>query len=74
MGDIRAQPLAVHVYDLEISRGETSALYATIAEVHHPDYLDVTALRAIYGQPVRSDTRRSLGLEAVLALTDQKMN
>ena len=74
MGDIGAQPLAVHVYDLEVSRGETSSFYATIAEVHHPDYLDVATLAEIYGQPVRSDTRRSLGLEPALALTYRKMN
>ena len=46
-----AKPLAVHVYELSVTRGDSSYVYATIAELHHPDYLDAKALQALYGRP-----------------------
>ena len=46
-----AKPLAVHVYELSVTRGDASYGYATIAELHHPDYLDIKALEALYGRP-----------------------
>lgn len=42
---------AVHVYVLGVSRDEDTLTYATIAEVHHPDYLGLTDLPEIYGPP-----------------------
>lgn len=43
--------LAVHVYVLDIVKGESRFQYAAIVEIHHPDYLGVGDLRAIYGVP-----------------------
>jgi hypothetical protein len=74
MGGIDAQALAVHVYDLEVSRAGTSARYATIAEIHHPAYMGVSSLIEIYGDPDETTPERSLALEQVLALTREKMN
>ena len=42
-------PLATHVYVLEVTKGDGVFDYATLAEVHHPDYLQLAELRRIYG-------------------------
>ena len=42
-------PLAVHVYVLDVVKGEMRFQYAAIAEIHHPDYLRRDDLSAIYG-------------------------
>lgn len=41
--------LAVDIYMLSVSKNDRSFDYAVIAEVHHPDYLTVATLWAIYG-------------------------
>ena len=41
--------LATHGYVLSVTRGDLAVDYATIAELHHPDYLDLAMLEAIYG-------------------------
>lgn len=42
-------PLATHVYALDVARGGRVIEYATLVEVHHPDYLTREDLPAIYG-------------------------
>jgi hypothetical protein len=49
MGVAAGTPLATHVYLLEVEKGGSKVAYATIAELHHPDYLAVGALEPIYG-------------------------
>ena len=49
MGGIEPRQLAVHVYALGVSRGGLQIDYASIVEVHHPDYLDVADLAELYG-------------------------
>ena len=44
IGDIRP---VIHVYSLFIKKGNDEFHYASIAEVHHPDYLDLEELNAI---------------------------
>lgn len=41
--------LAVHIYRFEVRRGDQRHRYASIVELHHPDYLDVADLQSIYG-------------------------
>lgn len=43
-----AHDLAVHVYQLVLVRDGAALEYATIMEVHHPEYLTVTELRDIF--------------------------
>ena len=45
----QAQELAMHVYRLDLEKAGRVIHYATVIEVHHPDYLKVTDLRTIYG-------------------------
>ena len=40
--------LAVHVYRLTLAQADEALPYATIIEIHHPDYLDLEGLRALY--------------------------
>jgi len=61
---------AIHVYVFVVSRAGRAIDYATIAEVHHPDYLGLRELEALYGPDVEllSVERDDLGatLETVL--------
>lgn len=43
------QSLAVHSYDFAISKDEQTINYASIVEIHHPEYLGAKQLREIYG-------------------------
>lgn len=60
-GLMRLKPpatLAVHIYMLTISKRGSSFDYAMIAEVHHPEYLTVGVLWAIYGSEYSGDRNR----------------
>jgi hypothetical protein len=49
-----ATTIAEDIYVLEIVKGEARFEYATIAEIHHPDYLRSADFPALYG---RADAR-----------------
>jgi len=70
MGGIEPGRLAVHVYALDVSRGGVKIHYASIVEVHHPDYLDLADLVELYG-PVSVPEDDSV--PALLALTARQM-
>jgi hypothetical protein len=42
-------PLATHIYALDVKKADREVEYATLVEVHHPDYLTSEDLPAIYG-------------------------
>ena len=52
------ETLATHVYLLQISKNGRSFSYATIAEIHHPDYLQIADLQEIYGEVIFDDSNR----------------
>jgi hypothetical protein len=54
--------LATHAYELEVSRKDERFNYATIIEMHHPDYLSQADLRSLYGPapPVAESERRRI--------------
>jgi len=66
MGGIEPGRLTVHVYTLSVSDGKRRIDYATMAEVHHPDYLQSAALREIYGIVGASDADSAI--EDILAI------
>ena len=51
--------LATHVYEFVIRKEGRSFDYATIVELHHPDYLAVEDLHSIYGEIIFDDSERS---------------
>ena len=50
--------LATHVYLLNIGKDDRTYQYATITEIHHPDYLSVDELQRIYGEIIFDDSNR----------------
>ncbi len=62
--------LATHAYVLDVSKGGRSIEYALLVEIHHPDYLRLDDLRAIYG-PVDTTGRES-SLDALLAVAREQ--
>lgn len=40
---------AIHVYSLLVKKGRDESRYASIAEVHHPEYLQLNELERMYG-------------------------
>lgn len=65
MGGIERGSLATHVYVLDVVRPGAAHEYATIVETHHPDYLALDDLRAIYGDRYEPPVTTA-GLEALL--------
>lgn len=51
-GDIGEIQPVIHVYSLFIKKNNAEFHYASIAEVHHPEYLGLDELNAIYGNEV----------------------
>ncbi len=49
MGESEEVDLAVHIYKLSVCKQGACFAYATLSEVHHPDYLGLSDLREIYG-------------------------
>ncbi len=47
--------LATHGYGLAVARDGEQYGYATIVEIHHPDYLDLETVESIYGRVVPGD-------------------
>jgi hypothetical protein len=62
--------LAAHAYVLDVSKGGRTIEYALLVEIHHPDYLPLADLRAIYG--TADATGRETSLEALLATVREK--
>jgi hypothetical protein len=62
--------LAAHAYALDVSKGGRAIEYALLVEIHHPEYLALADLRAIYG--AADSTGREKSLEALLATARAK--
>jgi hypothetical protein len=53
------QNLATHVYLFVVRKDKRSYSYATIVELHHPDYLSAEDLRSTYGEVIFDDSNRN---------------
>lgn len=63
--------LAWHAYVLDVVKGDRTIEYAALVEVHHPDYLVLADLSALYGPPA-VDSRREL-VANLLATADERL-
>ncbi len=45
------RPLAIHIYDFVVNKGGQEYIYASIAEVHHPNYLTEPDLHHVFETP-----------------------
>jgi hypothetical protein len=55
MGIASGTKLAAHLYRLDIAREGERYYYATIVEIHHPDYLRLDDLTTIYARNLSSE-------------------
>ena len=62
-------PLAEHVYVLDVQKGGRTVEYAALVEIHHPNYLQLGELAAIYGPA--DESRREL-VAALRATADER--
>jgi len=58
--------LAVHAYQLHIEKGSKSLHYATIIEIHHPEYLDESELLELYSPSNLADAETILGIRQLV--------
>lgn len=65
----QAAPLAVSIYELIVSRGGNTLPVATLVEIYHPDYLNLTNLKALQPQTANSDRQ----VNRLLQLAREKM-
>jgi len=69
MGIQLPQVLAAHVYLFVVKKPEQTLNYATITEIHHPDFLGIDELRQVYGEMLFDDSDRS-SLDDFVTLPD----
>lgn len=73
MGSLPTNQLAIHIYVLTVTRSGTSYDYATITEVHHPNYLTIMDLTTIYGKEVSIHSNVDKEIGRMLDVVYQKM-
>jgi len=62
----------MHVYQLLLVRNEQSFEYATIVEIHHPDYLSENDLQQLYKyEPTTAPSTQIISDLVTLVLRDQ---
>ena len=72
-GDIgEAQPV-IHVYSLFVKKDNSEFRYASIAEVHHPGYLGLEDLNAIYGNVLDGALEKNEDVNDFLEIVKAKM-
>lgn len=62
--------LATHSYRFVVSQEDLRVNYATITEIHHPDYLDIAALHALFGEMLFDDSGQKKLIDIVQLPTD----
>lgn len=68
----KSQPV-VHVYSLFIKKNGSEFHYASIAEVHHPDYLELEDLYSIYGNEFDKSLAQDRDIKSFLDIVKTKM-
>ncbi|MDJ0726749.1 MAG: hypothetical protein QNJ38_16715 [Prochloraceae cyanobacterium] len=72
-GRIMPTQLAVHIYSLVIEKDGSKFDYATIAEIHHPQYLSLEELKEIYPRDFKKHQMASLSVRQYLEVVDKKI-
>lgn len=70
IGEVRP---VIHVYSLLIKKDNAQFHYASIAEVHHPDYLGLEDLRAIFGRAFDGSREPDRDTAGFLKIVESKM-
>ena len=72
-GDDGVTGPAIHIYSLSVKKNNAEYSYAQIAEVHHPDYLTLEDLKAIYGSEFDEKRVRSEDVLNMLEIVKRKI-
>ena len=72
-GEIGISQPVIHVYSLFVKKATAKFQYASIAEVHHPDYLDLDDLKAIYGNQYNASKVMNQQVRDFLEIVKTKM-
>lgn len=64
---------AIHVYALVVKKDISEFQYAFIAEVHHPEFLQLEDLAAIYGEEFKSHLERKESIDEFLNVIDSRI-
>jgi len=72
-GDIGEVRPVIHVYSLLIKKDNRQFHYASIAEVHHPDYLGLEDLREIFGKEFDGSLEMDRDTADFLRIVNSKM-
>ena len=64
---------AIHVYALSVKKREHELRYATIAEIHHPDYLRPEDLAWIYGEEYETHLEKREPIADFLAIIESRI-
>ena len=65
---------AIHVYTLVVKKDNTSFEYASIAEVHHPEFLQLDDLASIYGSAFESHHKEKEKPVSFLNIVKSRIN
>ena len=71
--DSSAQRSAVHVYELVVRKDGSEFQYAFIAEVHHPEYLRLQDLAAMYGAEFDTHLQRKDRIGGFLDIIESRI-
>ena len=63
----------IHAYSLFVKKNGSEFHYASIAEVHHPDYLALEDLLSIYGNEFDKSPLQDEEIESLLEIVKTKM-
>ncbi len=72
-GDIGKFQPVIHLYSLFVRKNGFEFQYASIAEVHHPEYLDLDDLSLIYGHEFDSSDAKDKDINDYLDIVKSKM-
>jgi hypothetical protein len=72
-GDTGKTRPVVHVYSLFIKKNDSEFHYASIAEVHHPEYLNLEDLHVIYGNEFDKSMQQDKEIWDFLDIVKNKM-
>jgi len=72
-GDIGEVHPVIHVYSLLIKKDNKQFHYASIAEVHHPDYLGLEDLKTIFGKEFDGSLEKDRDTADFLRIVNSKM-
>jgi len=72
-GDIGKTQPVIHVYSFFVKKDNSEFRYASIAEVHHPEYLGLEDLKAIYGNILDGALKKNEDVDHFLEIVKTKM-